>query len=479
MYTLLPFRFLPHGEDVLVVNFVGDYKIVAVDDFSRLLAGTLQPTETIFKDLQGLEVISSGDAEADVAVLATRYRTKKAFLNDFTVLHMVVTTLRCNQQCRYCHATAKKEDDQRETFDMSLETARKTAEMIMRTPSPVVKVEFQGGDSSLNQKVVKAVVQRVNELNATLKKDVEFVICTNLLKVSSEDLDYYRQNKFNLSVSLDGPKAIHDANRVDCGEHGTYDRVVENIKRAREYVGYERIGALMTAAKTSIGHFREIVDEYVRLGFDMIVFRSLNPYGRCVTNWDELAYPIEDYIESYKDGLRYIIELNKKGVRIMGGYTRLLLSRMLTSYPTGFVDLQSPAGAGISGAIYDYDGRVYACDEGRMLSEMGDEELFLGTVDDDYQSVFNGEKLRRIIGESILETTPMCHDCVYRIWCGADPARHYATQHDFMGHKAKSDFCRKHRAIFEFLVDLLEGDRQTRNVLFSWIGGRVDKEAWK
>ena len=472
MYSLLPFRFLPRGNQVLVVNFVGDYKLISVEDFSRLLSCRLSESDDIFLDLQGMQIISSGDVETDIEILSTRYRSKKAFLNDFTMLHMVVTTLRCNQQCRYCHATAKREDDSSHNFDMTPEIATKTAEMIMRTPSPCIKVEFQGGDSSLNLPIVRLIVEKVSELNKVTKKDVEFVICTNLLHIDSAELDFLRLHKFSVSISLDGPKFIHDANRIDCADRGTYDTVVANIAKAREYVGYDHVGALMTAAKASIGHFPEIVDEYVRRGFDQIVFRALNPYGRCITNWDSIGYPIEDFIASFKEGIEHIIDLNRKGVRIMEGYSRLLLSRMLTSYPTGYVDLQSPAGAGISGVIYDYDGRIYACDEGRMLSEMGDEKLCLGDVRDDYQKVFNGETLRDIIRNSIVETIPMCHDCAYRIWCGADPARHYATQHDFIGHKATSDFCKRHRAIFDFLIDKLEQDDETRNILFSWIGGR-------
>lgn len=472
MYTLLPFRFLPLKEQVLLVNFVGDYQVVSVDAFSRLLAGTLGEDETIFNDLQGKLIISSGDTEADVTLLSTRYRTKKAFLNNFTSLHMVVTTLRCNQQCRYCHATAKKEDDDSCKFDMTVETARKTAEMIMKSPSEVIKVEFQGGDSSLNMPIVREIVRYVEELNLTAKKDVEFVICTNLLHVTTADLDYFRQHNFYISISLDGSQEIHDANRVDCAGQGTYERVIQHIEQAREYVGFDRVSALMTTAKTSIGRFPEIVDEYVLRGFRGIIFRSLNPYGRSIENWDELSYPIEDFVESFKEGLLYIIELNKRGVFIVEGYTRLLLSRMLTSYATGFVDLQSPAGTGIAGVIYDYDGGVYACDEGRMLAEMGDERFRLGHVNDNYLDIFNGEKLRTIIQESVVETIPQCVDCAYRIWCGADPARHYATQRDLIGHKAKSDFCRKHKAIFEFLLELLEtGDNLTKDILFSWVGG--------
>jgi len=472
MYSLLPFRFDVRDNNVVLVNFVGDYLVVPFPTFSALLSGTIDQKSATYQDLQGRHFISCGDTVADIELLATRYRSKKAYLADFTSLHMVVTTLRCNQQCKYCHAAAKEETNDARVYDMTIETAQKAANMIMCSPSPVIKVEFQGGDSTLNMPAVREIVKTVEELNSERGKDVGFVICTNLIHVTSDDFDYFRAHKFDVSVSLDGPKDLHDCNRVDCGGKGTYDRVVANIKRAREYVGDEHIGALMTATKASLGRFPEIVDEYVRLGFRTVVFRPLNPYGRGIENWADLSYPMSAYIASWQEGLKHIIDLNRKGIRVIEGYTRLLLSRMLTSYSTGYVDLQSPAGAGISGAIYDYDGKVYACDEGRMLSEMGDERLCLGTVDDNYEPVFGGKVLKEIISESIVESTPACCDCAYRIWCGADPARHYATQHDLMGHKALSDFCRKHKAMFAYLIDIMESsDEEAKDILYSWIGG--------
>ena len=47
----------------------------------------------------------------------------------------------------------------------------------------------------------------------------------------------------------------------------------------------------------------------------------------------------------------------------------------MTPFSTGFVDLQSPSGAGIAGAIYYYNGDVYPTDEARMLAEMGDQSF--------------------------------------------------------------------------------------------------------
>lgn len=82
----------------------------------------------------------------------------------------------------------------------------------------------------------------------------------------------------------------------------------------------------------------------------------------------------------YKTGLEYIVELNQKGVFFVEYLTELLWKRIMTPYPTGFVDLQSPSGAGISGVIYDYNGDVYPADEGRMLARMGNTHFKLGNV---------------------------------------------------------------------------------------------------
>ena len=61
-----------------------------------------------------------------------------------------------------------------------------------------------------------------------------------------------------------------------------------------------------------------------------------------------------------------------QGTPFLETYAQLLLTKILTPYPTGYVDLQSPAGAGIGVAVYNYDGDVYVSDEARMLAEMGD-----------------------------------------------------------------------------------------------------------
>jgi hypothetical protein len=73
-----------------------------------------------------------------------------------------------------------------------------------------------------------------------------------------------------------------------------------------------------------------------------------------------IGYETEQFIVFFKRGLQHIIELNAVGVQMQEVYSGLLLQRILTPYATNYVDLQSPAGIGISVLAYNYDGDVYA-----------------------------------------------------------------------------------------------------------------------
>lgn len=57
---------------------------------------------------------------------------------------------------------------------------------------------------------------------------------------------------------------------------------------------------------------KDVIDEYVRLGFKGIFLRSLNPYGFAAEKKNELGYDIEKFVDKYFEALSYLIEINKK-----------------------------------------------------------------------------------------------------------------------------------------------------------------------
>ena len=146
-YQLLPFRFERfNDEEYLLTNDVGEYIFLHEDDFHKFVNGELDEHSDLFYDIASKQIATIDNVEDVVAMLATKFRTKKSILRDFTSLHMVVPTLRCNSSCIYCQVARKNMDDHE--ADMSKETAKNIVKTIFESPSPCIKIEFQGGDPS-------------------------------------------------------------------------------------------------------------------------------------------------------------------------------------------------------------------------------------------------------------------------------------------------------------------------------------------
>lgn len=471
-YQILPFRFARFNDsEYLLTNDVGEYIFLRNEDFEKFINKELDVKSMVFQDIASKQIATTDNVKDVVNMLATKFRTKKSILREFTTLHMVVPTLRCNSSCIYCQV--KRHESSNYSADMTKKTAKNIVKCIFESPSPCIKIEFQGGDPSTDFEMVKYIIEEAEWQNLFKKRDLGFVICTNLTLLDEKMVKYLKKHNCLISTSLDGPKDLHDKNRPlqnkELDHHQLFER---NLKMIRTiWDDNESVSALMTTSRYSLGRFKEIVDEYVRLGFSSLFFRALNPYGFAKEHKDKIAYPVEDFVQNFKEGLDYIIELNKKGTFFVEGYSALLLKRILTPFATGFVDLQSPAGVGIAGAIYDYDGSVYVADEGRMMARFKNYYFRLGNViENTHQEMFNGEKLHSILNNACTECLPECADCVFQPYCGADPVRNLSEQGDIVGHRPTNEMCKKNKAIIHYLFELLKKkDSEINRVFWSWI----------
>lgn len=476
---LLPFTFKKVASGrILVVNQGGEYLFLNRDEFDSLLKADIEHlSDNLFKTFESKQLIYTEDKELALNLLAAKLRTRKSFMRDFTSLHMLVLTTRCNCVCDYCHASSS--DMQTQNSDMTWPVAKAAVDVIFQSPTPDIKIEFQGGEPLLNWDVLQKVVLYAEErYKDSSERCLSFVVCTNLMNMDSEKLQFCQEHHIEISTSLDGPRALHDLHRKARNGCSSYDLFIQKLEETRSVLGLDSCNALLTITKDHLPCLRETIDEYRKRGFNNVFLRAINPYGYAVENKELVGYPIEEFIKAYKDALEYIISLNKMGEVFVESYAALLLQRILTPYPTGFVDLQSPSGAGISGVIYDYNGDVYPADEGRMLARMGDSRFLMGNVlHDSYDTLFNGKLIRELVRESCVEVMPACATCAYQIYCGADPIRYYVECGDIAGCRPESGFCKKNMAIFDYLFELLENaDDETIDIFWSWLTRRGLRE---
>src|SRR5262249_1738571 len=118
------FRYGRVGQKMLVTNDAGHWHFLSDADFATFLRGGIEKGHPEFERLQKKGFLRDG---LDVDALAEQIRRKKRFVGQGPHLHIVITTLRCNQACKYCHAS--RTDMDRVDTDMSLTTAKKVVDL--------------------------------------------------------------------------------------------------------------------------------------------------------------------------------------------------------------------------------------------------------------------------------------------------------------------------------------------------------------
>lgn len=463
MYHLLPFRFEPLNDRYeILVNEVGDFLIEPVGTAHQIANREINENEDLFKDLAANFFISETKTPALIDNLASRYRTKKSFLDSFTSLHIFVLTLRCNQNCIYCQASSR--DKNAKQSDISYTDLDLAINLMFTSPSTAITMEFQGGEPTLAFDKLKYAVEKTEILNKKFEKHITYVLCTNCINLTNLQLSFLKEYNILISTSLDGPEFLHNQNR---GKTDSYQNTIKGIQNARDIIGHDRISALMTTSNESLNYPKEIIDAYRKNGFSEIFIRALNPYGLAKDNiWDDYN---ECFLNFYFETLDYILELNFDGIRFIESFTTLFLKKTLTPFCIGFVDLQSPAGIINSVVVYNYDGYVYASDESRMIAENNDYSFQIGHLSDSYNDIFFSSKVGEIAQVWSNESLAGCSDCAFQAYCGADPVRNYSTQGDPYGYRPKSFFCKRNKAIIKHLLLLMYERPEVLKVFKSWI----------
>lgn len=445
-YTINNYRFRRLNNKYFVTTDSGSWIVLNEDEFDKLKSKNID--EKLKEKLLEREILlNSSNKEEFISDL----RKRNNFLFYGASLHIVVLTLRCNMKCVYCHASSVNEEQ--ENFDMDEETAKKTVDFIFQSPNQNITIEFQGGEPLLNWDVLKFIVEYAQEKNKTANKNLRFDVVTNLSLMDEEKMDYIISKGIHVCTSLDGPKEVHDKNRV-LSKSSSYDKVVYWIKKFKsEYkskkIKNADINALTTLTKKSMKYPKEIVDEYVNLGLKKIHLRYLNNLGVAQKTWPQISYKIEEYLDFWKNAVERIKEHNENGNEITERIIELMSQKIIDKFDPNYLELRSPCGAVIGQLAYNYNGDIYTCDEGRMI---GDDTFLLGnTSKTKYSESATCSKACAVINASINDQF-ICDNCVYKPYCGLCPVCSFSEQGSIIGKVSQSERCKIFKAQFDWVV---------------------------
>lgn len=162
------------------------------------------------------------------------------FIEDFLSRKVSQMTLQvtqgCNLRCKYCIYSEDINQHQRSHSSKSMdwETAKKAVDFLYAhsIDSEHVTIGFYGGEPLLALPLIRQVVAYSKELFDG--KEISYTITSNGTLLTDEIMRFLADEEIGLMISLDGPKEIHDKNRVFAGGGGTFDTIMKNLATFKE-----------------------------------------------------------------------------------------------------------------------------------------------------------------------------------------------------------------------------------------------------
>lgn len=320
---------------------------------------------------------------------------------------------KCNLGCTYCYAQQGQFGG--EARNMEREAAERAVDLLIEgaTPGARLNLAFLGGEPLANRPLLQETTRRAAALAEARGLFLGFSITTNGTLVTEEDADFFDAFGFAVTVSLDGPRRVHDKLRPFQSGRGSFDRVMKNVtpmlerqsRAAAEPASPGRrrmqVGARVTVTPDNL-RLRETLDAFVDAGFHTVGFSPLlrSPTGAGELSRADLEPMLDAMIACGREFERRSAAKQPYPFANMLNALREIERGTHRPYPCG-------AGAGYLGV--SADGDLAAC------------HRFVGDADGAMGSVKTGIDIARRsawLAERHVHRQEPCRSCWARYLCG-------------------------------------------------------------
>ncbi len=164
----------------------------------------------------------------------------------------------CNLDCSYCFFLSKEMLYPGSRFRMADELLEEYLRQLIEAHAtvPEVAIAWQGGEPTLmGVEFFRRSVALANEYLQQGQR-AAYTIQTNGTLLDDEWAAFFKEHDFLVGISIDGPRELHDAYRVNKGGKGSFDQVMKGLDHLRA-AGVEW-NALTTVHSRNGEHGRQV-----------------------------------------------------------------------------------------------------------------------------------------------------------------------------------------------------------------------------
>ena len=307
----------------------------------------------------------------------------------------------CDLNCSYCFASQGKFHGKEGI--MTIETAKRAIDFLVENSGNRrnLEVDFFGGEPLLNFELCKETVEYARSIEKAHGKNFRFTLTTNGVKLTDEVIEWANKECYNVVLSLDGRKEVHDRFRVDRAGRGSYDRIVPNFQKFVESRGDKSYYMRGTFSHYNTDFTNDIFHMADDLGFSELSMEPVvtDPSSPSALTEEDLPVLYEQYEILAKDMLRR----EKDGKPITFYHYMIDLEHGPCVYKR-----VSGCGSGTEYMAVTAWGDLYPCHQ-----FVNDPEYKLGNIWDGVQH----ENIRDAFKECNVYSRPECKECWARMYC--------------------------------------------------------------
>lgn len=312
----------------------------------------------------------------------------------------------CNLSCDYCFASQGKYNGDRAI--MSYEVGQKAIDYLLENSGHHrnLDIDFFGGEPLLAWKVVKQIVAYARSKEQEYKKKFRFTFTTNGMLLNDEVTEFLNQEMYNVVLSLDGRKEVHDRLRQTVNGKGSYDHIVPKFQEFVRKRGDQEYYVRGTYTRNNVDFTNDIF-HIADLGFDKLSMEPVICDPR-----EPYALTEEDLPEIYNQYEILAKEMIGRGEQGKG-FTFYHYMLDLSEGPC-IQKRITGCGSGTEYLAVTPWGELFPCHQ-----FVGDEEYSMGNLWDGITK----PELQCQFQESNCYSKPECKDCWAKLYCsGGCPA---------------------------------------------------------
>ncbi|SFJ46932.1 MULTISPECIES: thioether cross-link-forming SCIFF peptide maturase [unclassified Bacillus (in: firmicutes)] len=312
----------------------------------------------------------------------------------------------CNLSCEYCFASQGKYNGSRAI--MSYEVGKRAIDYLLENSGHHrnLDVDFFGGEPLMAWKVVKQIVTYARSKEKEYKKTFRFTFTTNGMLLNDEVTDFLNKEMYNVVLSLDGRKEVHDHLRKTVTGKGSYDYIVPKFQEFVEKRGDQEYYVRGTYTHNNVDFTNDIF-HIADLGFDKLSMEPVicdprEPYA--LTEED-----LPEIYNQYEILAKEMLKRREEG----NGFTFYHYMLDLSEGPC-IQKRISGCGSGTEYLAVTPWGELFPCHQ-----FVGDQEYSMGNIWDGITK----QETQCQFKESNCYSKPECQDCWAKLYCsGGCPA---------------------------------------------------------